>query len=443
MANTEKPYQLNKDNIFSLGAEVAVLGSLIYLSRTDPNCIGAVMTKLSAKDFWLPEHQAIFDALCGIFIETKIADPILLRERLKRDGILEQVGGTDKYLIEIVESVTNAANLDYFIRIVQDKAENRKLIAFSEAIEVLVNRNGKSDEKKEEILSLVSKMRDKQKTKGVHVKDIIEEAASKLLDKSEKGISSGFRQLDDLIGGFQAGDMNIIAGRPSMGKSAFSINMALTMGKAGKNIVIFTLEMTSIQIVQRMLLSLGRIDTINMSYGLDVRRELDDTIRLLKEYNILIVSSPSLSGDGLHLAIRNISHYKRIDCVIVDHLQRMYNKGTQQGRQQEMTEISSQIKAAALQEQVPIIVLSQLNRQVEQRQSKQPRLCDLRESGAIEQDADIVILMHRDDYYKNIQEGYEPTNLAFIQVAKNRKGRTGVFELIWVGKYVSFEEKTN
>jgi replicative DNA helicase len=436
-----KQAEIHQDDIYSLEAEAGVLGSLILGGKKNPALIGEVMGKLNTEDFYLPEHQAIYDAVCDVYIKSSILDPVLLREKLKQGRQLDEVGGVDEYLVEIIEKLTSAANLDYFVEIVKRKAKNREVIKAGEAIRKLANTSEQPDEKIQQIQELASALTPIENNKEVYpVEEIAQEGLDDLLENSS-GIKTGFERLDWHIGGLQKGDMAVVAARPSMGKTAFATDLALNMARDGRSVVIYSLEMTRLQIVQRMICNIARVDMHKIrqrNYTDDDIRELNAAKETLSKYNILIMKYSQLTPATFRASLKNVQHRFGADCVIIDYLQLMEVKGKTESRQQEITKISRCLKAAAKGEELPLVVLSQLNREVEHRTSHKPQLSDLRESGSIEQDADVVILLHRPDWYHRGEADYTKTNNGIFQVAKSRNGPTGELELQFNKKYVSF-----
>lgn len=432
---------IEQDDICSPSAEAGALGSLIIVGKTNPAQIGETMGVLDVDDFYLPENKAVYGAICDVYIKTSILDPVLVREKLKQGHELDSVGGVDTYVVKVVETVTSAANLNYFVEIVKLKAKNREVIKVGESISDLAVGPEQPDEKIQSIQELAMSLSPIENRSDVYkTEDVAEEALEDLL-KEKSGLSTGFGKMDWHLGGLQAGELIIVAARPSMGKTAFALDVALNIARSGKSVVIYSLEMTRIQLTQRMICNIARVDSHKVRqqrYTPEDVNELGLAATTLSNYKILIMDFSELTPESFRASLKTVKHRFGVDCAIIDYLQLMQVKGKSESRQQEVTTLSRRLKAAAKGEEIPIIVLSQLNREVEHRVSHKPQLSDLRESGSIEQDADVVILMHRPDWYHRGEEGYTKTNNGIFQVAKSRNGPTGELELQFDEKYVSF-----
>jgi len=433
--------QIRPDDIFSREAEAGCIGSLIMVGKTEPGRIGEIMGILDVDDFHLPEHKAMYGAICDIYIKTSTLDPVVLREKLKQGKELESVGGVDAYIIKVVQSVTSAANLDYFVDIVRRKAKNRQVVEVGQTIYDLTLNSDQPDQKIEKIQELSLSLTPIENKPDVYkTENVTQEALEDLLEK-KSGISTGFEKMDWHLGGLRGGDFVVVAARPSMGKTAWALDVALNVARSGKAVVIYSLEMTRTQLTQRMICNIARVDSHKVRqqrYTPEDVNELGLAATTLSNYKILIMDFSQLTPETFRASLKTVKHRFRVDCVIVDYLQLMQTKGRNENRQQEITTISRNLKAAAKGEELPVIVLSQLNREVEHRLSHKPQLSDLRESGSIEQDADVVILLHRPDWYHKGEEGYVKTNNGVFQIAKSRNGPTGELELQFSEKFVSF-----
>ena len=419
---------------------MSVLGAMIL----DREAIGDVVQIIPNRDaFYRADHQIIFDLLLKMYSRSESIDLVTLRERLKEAGLFDQVGGIS-YLVRLTESVGTTTNADHYAHIVRDHAMLRNLIRAADKI--LKNaymgqgRAGEVlDEAEKQIFEVAS-----QKVKGdaSHIRSLLAETFKQLAEREGQyitGLPSGFIQLDELTSGFQAGEMIVIAGRPSMGKSAFALNLAEHIGvEEKKGVAFFSLEMSRQSLVQRVLCSRAGVD------GQDVRRGILGPERLtklqmasetLQEAPIFIDDSPGMTALDLRAKARRLKLRENIACVVVDYLQLMDAPGVN-SRQQQISDISRGIKALARELDIPVFALSQLNRSPESREDHRPRMSDLRESGAIEQDADLVILLHREEYYNPKSE--EAKGKAEIHIVKQRNGPVGKVDLAFFPNQTRF-----
>ncbi len=430
----------------SLEAEAAVLGSMIL----DPQCIGIVVTKLTSDAFYRIEHRMIFDAIIEQWNKkSELFDLVTLRDELKNRKQLEEVGGVE-YLTRIAESVPSAANVEQYVQIVKDKQLLRELInasseVLTEAFENTGDVGEKLDRAEQKIFAVTQK-----KVSGVaaSMKQLLTETFE-AIDKRQghhiTGLPTGFAELDDLTCGLQNGEMVIIAGRPSMGKTSFAMNIAEHIG-ADNNIpiAIFSLEMSRQQLAERMLCSRAMIDSQIVRKGMindSQYQELLHAASELSEKPIFVDDSPGITPLELRGKARRLKLQHHIQCIFIDYLQLMSLGTSVESRQQEVSEISRYLKALARELAVPVVVLSQLNRATEGREGHRPRMSDLRESGSIEQDADVIMLLHREDYYHRGEPDYEDTAVAEVIVAKQRNGPTDTIELSFNGMYTRFANK--
>jgi len=430
----------------SLAAEAAVLGSMII----DPACIGQVIEVLRRDSFYRIEHQVLFDALIHLYQNhrTEAIDGILLRDELERRKQMEAVGGVD-YLTKVVESVPSSANVMYYAHIVSDKALLRELIAAStEALQQAYDQGMEVTEILDQAEQRIFAVTEKKVTStAASLKDLVTRAYE-LIEKREgtpvTGLSTGFTQLDDRTCGLQPGEMIIIAGRPSMGKTSLALNIAEHVGVVEKiPIAIFSLEMSRQVLAERFLCSVSSVDAQRVRKGVlstEDYQKLVEACGVLSEAPIYIDDVSALSPLELRAKARRLKNLYGIQALVVDYLQLMHlGLGGVESRQQEISTISRYIKGLARELNVPVIVLSQLNRSPEGREGHRPRMSDLRESGSIEQDADLIILLHREDYYKRGDPNYQETNTAELIIAKQRNGPTGTVELRFFEKCTRFE----
>jgi replicative DNA helicase len=432
----------------SLAAEAAVLGSMII----DPARISEVVERLKADAFYRIEHQMIFDALVSLYEKNRgeAIDAVLLRDELEKRKQLEEVGGVE-YLAKIMDSVPSSANAMYYAGIVKDKQLLRELIAAAgEILNDAYSGDGEPDEKLDEAERKIFSVTDKNISgSATELKDLVVRAyelIEKRKDSIVTGMATGYHELDGLTCGLQDGEMIIIAGRPSMGKTSLALNMAEHIGMIEKlPVAIFSLETGRQQLAERFLCSKSKIDAQKIRKGmLDTEHyeALRDACGEMSEAPIYIDDTSSLTPLELRAKARRLKSQRDIRCIMVDYLQLMH-LGTSkvESRQQEITTISRYLKALARELNIPVVVLSQLNRAPEGREGHRPRMSDLRESGSIEQDADVVILLHREDYYHRSEgeKDYKPDNTAELIIAKQRNGPTGTVPLRFMERYTRFE----
>jgi len=434
----------------SLAAEAAVLGSMIV----DPECISEVVEQLGTAAFYRLEHQMIFDALVTLYEKNKGEglDAVLLRDELEKRGALEQVGGVD-YIAKVMDSVPSSANVMYYARIVKDKMLLRELVEAASAIlNDAYSQGGETNETLDEAERRIFSVTDKNISGTASaIKDLVTRSFE-LIEKRQgshvTGLPTGYYELDDWTCGLQDGEMIIIAGRPSMGKTSLALNIAAHLGLVEKiPVAVFSLETGRQQLAERFLCSISEIDSQKVRKGLlstEDYEKLRDVCGELSEVPIYIDDTSSLTPLGLRAKARRLKSQRDIRCIIVDYLQLMHiGTGRVESRQQEITTISRYIKALARELNIPVVVLSQLNRAPEGREGHRPRMSDLRESGSIEQDADVVMLLHREDYYHRGQKDYEPDNKADLIIAKQRNGPTASVELIFREKFTRFENASH
>ena len=430
----------------SLAAEAAVLGSMII----DPECIGQVVELVGRDDFYRIEHRYTFDALIGLYEKNKGVgiDAVLLRDELEKRKQLETVGGVE-YLAKVIESVPSSANVAYYAGVVREKMLLRELIAAAgEILDDAYNQTGEPRATLDEAERRIFAVTDKNISgSAARLKDLVTRAYE-LIEKREgsyvTGLPTGYYQLDEWTCGLQNGEMIVLAGRPSMGKTSLALNIAEHIGLIEKiPVAIFSLETGKQQLAERFLCSMSAIDAQKVRKGtLDTEHyeELVKACSQLSEAPIYIDDTSTLTPLELRAKARRLKSQQDIRCVIVDYLQLMHvGAGRVESRQQEITMISRYIKALARELNVPVVVLSQLNRAPEGREGHRPRMSDLRESGSIEQDADVVMLLHREDYYHRGQKDYQQDNMAELIIAKQRNGPTGSVELVFREKFTRFE----
>ena len=424
----------------SLDAEKSVLGCA-FLSK---NSLTKICEDLYSDMFYSEANQKLFEAIKRCYDEKTPIDITTVMDELEKKKDLSAIGGVD-YLSEVIDSVPTAANLDYYIKIVKDKAVMRNLI---ETATDIVTDAYEEDEDITHLLDTAEKkilnvVKERQTSDFIHIRDAIaiaQENLEKLSQNKEEitGVPTGFYDLDRVTSGLHAGEMLIIAARPGMGKTAFALNIATNAAQNTKKAVaIFNLEMPAEQLVNRMRSAVGQIDsskirTGNMSHE-DWKR-INEANSQLAETNIQIVDDAGITAAEIKAKCRNLANKEEgLALVIIDYLQLVTSGGKRpESRQQEVSDISRSLKTMAMELKVPVIALAQLSRNAEKRESNQPMLADLRESGSIEQDADMVLFINRSDYYKAKEQLDASKNVvADIIIAKHRKGSTGKFQLLF------------
>ena len=434
----------------SLAAEAAVLGSMII----DPESIGHVVEILNSESFYRIEHRHIYDALISLYEKNKGVgiDAVLLRDELTERDWLEEVGGVE-YIQKILETVPSSANVSYYAGIVKNKMLLRELITVtSEILDNAYNQTGEIREALDDAERKIFSVTDKNISGTAEsLKDLVVHSFE-LIEKRHgvhiTGLPTDFYELDELTCGLQNGEMIIIAGRPSMGKTSLALNMAEHIGVAEKIPVgIFSLEMGRQQLAERFLCSISEMDSQKVRKGLlgdEDYKKLADACAELSEAPIYIDDTASLTPLELRAKARRLKSRHDIRVIFVDYLQLMHvGSGKIESRQQEITAISRYLKALARELDIPVIVLSQLNRSPEGREGHRPRMSDLRESGSIEQDADVIMLLHREDYYHRGDADYQMNNTAEVIIAKQRNGPTGKVDLRFEEKFTRFRNASH
>ena len=433
----------------SLAAEAAVLGSMLI----DPECIGDVVELIERDAFYRMEHRHIFDALISLYEKNKGVgiDAVLLRDELARRNTLEDAGGVE-YIARILDSVPSAANVVYYAGVVKDKMLLRELIATAGTIlDKAYDQTGEPGEVLDDAESRMFAITDRNVTgTAAALKDLVVRSFELIEGRQGThvtGLDTGFYELNDMTCGLQNGEMIIVAGRPSMGKTSLALNIAEHLGLVEKTpLAIFSLEMGRQQLAERFLCSISGIDSQKVRRGLlsdEHYKKLADACAELSESHIFVDDTSTLTPLELRARARRLKSKYDIQCIFVDYLQLMHLGSGRESRQQEITTISRYLKSLARELDLPVVVLSQLNRSPEGREGHKPRMSDLRESGSIEQDADVVMLLHRDDYYKREEADFEPTNTAELIIAKQRNGPTGTVKLTFMEKTTRFENASH
>ncbi|MGL4742210.1 MAG: replicative DNA helicase [Sarcina sp.] len=424
----------------SIESEQAILGSMII----DKTAIAKCAEALEPEDFYRDSHKVVFKAIREMFQKDEAVDELTLIEKLKASDSLEKAGGIT-YISEMAASILSTENVGDYINIVADKATLRRLIKASTDI-IATCYNEQSDVSKV-VDSAEKKIFDISETKNSNDFESISQVLERGFEEIQRlysnkgettGVGSGFKDLDEKTSGFQAGDMVLIAARPSMGKTTFALNIAEHAAlKEGKSVVIFSLEMSKEQLAYKLLCSQASVDMLSLRTGQLDDKDWENIARAagpLSSARIYIDDTAGVSIMEMRSKCRKIKAEHGIDMILIDYLQLMSGSG-EESRQQEVSEISRNIKAIAKEMKCPVIALSQLSRAPEQRADHRPMLSDLRESGSIEQDADLVMFLYRDEYYN---KETDEKNIGECIVAKQRNGPVGTVKLAWLGQYSRF-----
>jgi replicative DNA helicase len=431
----------------NLEAESSVLGGILL----ENEAVNLVLELLRAEDFYRESHRKIFRAMIELSDRNEPVDLITLSEFLKGRGDLEAVGGT-AYLASLADFVPTAANISFYARIVREKSILRSLISTATDI---ATRGYEEQGNVEEFLDAAEKVifdisEKKIKASFIAVGDMIKDTlktVEKLYERKEMvtGVPTGYEDLDRLTAGLQPADLVIVAGRPSMGKTAFSLNIATNAAFAGIGAAVFSLEMAKEQLVLRLLCSEARVNNSKVRSGYLSERDfpkLANAAGRLHEAPIYIDDTPAISVLELRAKARRLirDRSKKVGLIVIDYLQLMRGMGNASNREQEISEISRSLKALAKELNVPVIAISQLNRRVEDRGDRRPMMSDLRESGAIEQDADVIMFIYRDEVYNKNDDSLK--GVAEIIVAKQRNGPTDTVKLTFLNEFTRFENYT-
>lgn len=429
----------------SIEAEIAVLGGLL----TDNNVWEKVAERVFEEDFYRRDHRTIFHAITALDGEGKPFDAVTVAEWLDNHQQLDAAGGLS-YLAALADNTAGAGNIAAYADIVRKRSILRRLIhAAGEISTTVFNPQGRSSDQildyAEQAIFEIAEQEAKGRKSYQSIKDLLVQALDRVDDLFRRdtpitGVPTGFDDLDERTAGLQPSDLIIIAGRPSMGKTALAINIAEHAAIKGKlSVAIFSMEMPGTQLAMRMMSSLGRIDQHKVRTGKlsdDDWPRLTSAVEILKDAKLFVDDAPALTPVELRARCRRIKREAGLDMVVVDYLQLMQVPGTSENRATEISEISRSLKAMAKELNVPVVALSQLNRSVESRTDKRPVMSDLRESGAIEQDADVIVFIYRDEVYNNDSP---EKGKAEIIIAKQRNGPIGTVNLTFLGQYTRFE----
>lgn len=425
-------------------AERSVLGAVML----NKDVLSEVLEEVTADDFYNESHKEIFRAIWELYKDNTAVDMLTVCEELKKRKSLDMAGGR-AYIATLTSEVPSTANAVEYAKIVAEKATLRQMIKTSEDItekgyDAKMAAGEILDYAESGIFKIAQK---RQKNDYAKIQDVlltnikIIDAAAQNKDKIV-GIPTGFKDIDEKTSGLQRSDLIIVAARPAMGKTAFALNIAQQSAvKAGSSVIIFSLEMSKEQLGQRLLAMQARVEMQKLKQGDLDRKDWDRITMALDELNntkIVIDDTPGISLMEMRNKCRRLKAEQGLDLVVIDYLQLMSLQGKTDNRQQEISTISRNLKLLAREMDCPVIVLSQLSRAPEQRQDHRPILSDLRESGSIEQDADIVIFLYRDDYYN---ENTDKPGVCEVNIAKHRSGPTDKVELTWVSRYTKFSDK--
>lgn len=425
----------------SIEAEQSVLGAMIL----DREAINIAVEMIKPEDFYKEAHREIFEAILNLYNKNEPVDLITLAEELKRRGTLENIGGVT-YLADLSSGVATTANTKYYCKIIEEKSTLRKLI--KSCNEIIL----KSYENLEEVNAIIEQAEKsifditlgKQREGFAPINEVLLKSFSKIEERAASqnpitGITTGFIDLDYKLSGLQRSDLILVAARPSMGKTAFALNLATNAAlKGGAKVAIFSLEMSKEQLVQRMISATAHVDLQKIISG---RLSEDEWIQIinamgpLSQAQIFIDDTAAISLMEMKAKCRRLKIEKGLDLILIDYLQLMQSEGRHENRQQEISAISRGLKALAKELECPVVALSQLSRAPELRSDHRPILSDLRESGAIEQDADVVLFLYRDEYYN---PDTDKKNIGEVIIAKHRNGPTGSVELVFKKEFTKF-----
>lgn len=428
----------------STESERVILGAILL----DNQIISQAIEKLSVEDFYSPLHRRIFKAMTVLFERGERIDPILIGEELKKEGAIDNIGGIAT-ITNLTYGLPHFSDIFDYAKVVKDKSVIRNLIKVCNQItsEALAEEDDAKDVL-DHAEQLIFALADERTRQGFsHIQPIAETVLAKVQEYAKReshaltGLSTGFRDLDEKTSGLQKTDLIIVAARPSMGKTALCLTLAQNAAILERAVVaVFSLEMSKEQLVMRMLSSEAKVDAHRFRTGYLTRDEwgrLAEAIGTLSDAKIFIDDTPGISVLEMRAKTRRLfTEQKRLDLIVVDYLQLMSGSKRSESRQQEVSQISRELKALAKELQVPVVALSQLSRAPEARNPPKPMMSDLRESGSIEQDADVVAFIYREDYYKPTEENQ---GIAELLISKQRNGPTGTVKLAFLKEFTRFE----
>ena len=423
-------------------AEQSVIGSMML----NPDAILAAMDILQAEDFYNRSYGVLFETMVELYSAGKAVDPVILQSELRKKDVPPELGNME-YIADLVGSVPTSANISYYAEIVKDKSILRSLLKITEDISARCysdreETSGLMEEAEKKIFQLAQtgSLKEHQDIRQIMMEVLHRTNSAAQAQGSVTGVPSGFSDLDYKTAGFQKSDLILIAARPSMGKTALALNIAQYVAMKKKiPVAIFSLEMSSVQLGSRLVSMESRVDSQKIRVGrLDSSewKSFLESAKNISESRIILDDTPGINPTQLRSRCRKYKlENPDLGLIIIDYLQLMASSRRSDSRQQEISEISRDLKEIARELDIPVIALSQLSRAVEKRDDKRPMLSDLRESGAIEQDADVVMFLYREDYYV---KDTDKKNIAEVIIAKQRSGPTGTVELVWLPQYTKF-----
>lgn len=433
--------EFERDLPYSAEAEAAVIGSVLI----DSECLNEILSIVKKSDFYIEKNKTVFEAINNLYNLNKPIDVMTVGEELKKDGIFDRIGGV-AYLQELIETVPSVVNAAEYAKSVSDKAYLRKTIGICDEIQDECYKYHDAKEITEYAVQKVFDLVSARESSGVvHIKDILYKNYTNLAEKLERkgevsGVSTGFKMLDKYTSGLQPSTLVLVAARPAMGKTSFAINIAQNIAiKQKKPVLIFSLEMSKEELVNRIISSEARIESNKIRSGEVEQEDLNNFLSVMAPLSatpIYIDDTASISMTEIRAKAKRLKMKEDLGLIVIDYLQLMNEKSRSESRQVEIAAISRGLKILAKELEIPIIAVSQLGRGPDKRDDHKPVISDLRESGAIEQDADMVLLLYRDEYYN--PETTEKHNIGECIIAKHRAGETGSFEMTWLGKYTSF-----
>jgi replicative DNA helicase len=429
----------------NLEAEESVLGA-VMLSAEAAN---VALEKLKAEDFYKPAHQIIFEAIVKLFDQNQPIDVVSVSNALRRGSQLDRIGGLG-YLSGLLDTVPDSSNVGHYAEIVEETSARRRLLRAGSVVSSIAMRMDRSidevlDAAEQEVFRVSEeKVGDGLLAVGPMLKSTlerIEELGARGEDVT--GLSTGFRDLDGKLAGLHGANLVVIAARPSMGKTALALNMAQNAAENDHPVALFTLEMSREEVVLRLLSAMAGVDSHRLrtgQLGQELWQRVAREAARLYQMPFYVDDSPDLTVTAIRAKCRRLARKRGLSLVVVDYLQLMQSSGRSENRQQEIADISLSLKNLARELRVPVIAVSQLNRALEQRENKRPRLGDLRESGAIEQDADVVMFIYRDEYYN---PGGDQPGIAEVNIAKHRSGATGLVMMNFAAEFTRFRNYTS
>ena len=437
--------ELMKTPPHNLESEQCVIGSIIMEEET----MVPVAEILDIEDFYIDAHKVIYESMLELNNERKPIDMVTVSNRLKEKGYLDQVGGVT-YLTSITNMIPTTSNVKVYAEIVKKNSTLRKLIKASNDI---ISMGYEASHSLDDILNVAEKKifdisQDRMSEDFKPISEVLTSVTAMIEDVYSKGsdltgLDTGFIDLNKKLGGFHKSDLILIAARPSMGKTAFALNLVANAAIRSKaSVAVFSLEMSKEQLVQRLLSSQSNVALDSISKGKiadDEWKKLTDAMTILSSSGIFIDDTPGIKVSEIRSKCRKLKMEKGLDMIMIDYLQLMEADGRADNRQQEVSKISRSLKILAKEMNCPVVALSQLSRNTESGKDHTPKLSDLRDSGAIEQDADIVMFIYRDEYYTKMET--KKKDLAEIIIAKNRHGEISNIELVWIGKIQKFSNK--